>query len=66
MTPEQKAKKLVNKFKDYVLIDYRGDEEPLLEYQQRCALIVCDEVISELKQELKPYWNEVKKEIKKL
>lgn len=38
-TPKQKAKELVDKFKDLVLIDYRYDEEPFFDYQKDCALI---------------------------
>lgn len=36
---KQEAKKLVDKFKDYVAVDHHYDEEPLLECQKECALI---------------------------
>jgi hypothetical protein len=45
MTPKEKAKELVEKFKDLVMIDYRGDEEPIFKLQKQCALIAVDEMI---------------------
>ena len=42
---KEKAEELLEKFKDFVAIDYRRDEEPLFECQIRCAIIAVDEII---------------------
>ena len=41
-TPKQKAKELIEKFKDYVLYDY--DDTPFLDYQKQCALIAVEQM----------------------
>lgn len=46
MTPKEKAKELVEKFKEYVYVDYTHDEQPSLECQKQCALIAVDEILS--------------------
>lgn len=74
MTPQEKAKELINKFnhfhdtekKEYIL--YQDPVESI-----RCALIAFDEILEELlesgevfmKSRIK-YWQEVKQEIEKL
>ena len=72
MTPKEKAKELVDKFRkefDWVESDYAID---LYRDTRQCALIAVDELIK-LYEFLKPhrgfkisYWDEVKQEIEKL
>jgi hypothetical protein len=79
MTPKEKAKELIEKFKKYT--DVAGDcaieAECIkinLKFAKQCALICVEEVINEIliqnfysKEKLNlPYWNEVKAEIEKL
>lgn len=49
MDSKQEAKELVERFKDLVLIDYRYDEEPFLEYQKECAVICIEGRLEELR-----------------
>jgi hypothetical protein len=66
MEPKAKAKKLINQFKDYVLIDYRGDDQPFFEFQKQCALICVKEILKEVSEWDLPHidwWKKVKKEI---
>ena len=71
MTPQEKAKNLVNKHFDYV---EAWSESNQIENAKKCALITVDEILdiayweymeSRGEQE-KKYWNEVKTEIKKI
>ena len=41
-TPKQKAKELIEKFKDYVIYDY--DDTPFLDYQKECSLIAVEQM----------------------
>ena len=63
MTPQKKAKELVDKFSNVPLLDsYEA---------KQCALVAVDEIILEMDSVMLPnpfkqYWNEVKQEIEKL
>jgi hypothetical protein len=61
MTPQKKAKELVDKFSNVPLLDsYEA---------KQCALVAVDEIILEMDNVMVPnkyYWNEVKQEIEKL
>jgi len=63
MTPQKKAKELVDKFSNVPLLDsYEA---------KQCALVAVDEIILEMDNVMLPnpfkqYWNEVKQEIEKL
>jgi hypothetical protein len=63
MTPQKKAKELVDKFSAVPLLDsYEA---------KQCALVAVDEIIQEMDNVMLPnpfkqYWNEVKQEIEKL
>jgi len=76
MTPKEKAKDLVDKFCEYSHTDFdriRGGYqfESQIENAKQCAIIAVDEIIN-VTAGLKgwipgfQYWEEVKKEIKKL
>ena len=73
MTPEEKAKQLVDKYWIYLRADLLYDEEAKEDAKQ-CALIAVDEVLSiDIMSEcdwqienLYNYWQEVKQEIEKL
>lgn len=43
---EEKAKELIGKFEDLVLIDHKYDEQPIYKLQIECALICVDEIIN--------------------
>ena len=74
MTPKEKAKELVEKFRmyDIIICDLMFDE--LYGYEEshykQCALIAVDEILNSINpfgQFLgKDYWQEVKQEIEKL
>jgi hypothetical protein len=73
MTPKEKAKELVDKFKPYShfwvhdLGRQKDYEIEQLENAIQCALIAVDEIIAELVYDKQfEYWNEVKKEIELL
>jgi len=78
MTPQEKAKGLVNKFRDYADgIDSETDRfSPNIERKnaKQCALIAVDEIIAQIEPSVSidvisariKYWKEVKQEIKKL
>ena len=70
LTPQEKAKELVDKFKNIVNCDYTFDEEPIFELQKEAALIVVNEIIEQSKDAnyggFKLYWEAVKQEIEKL
>ena len=63
MTPQKKAKELVDKFSNVPLLDsYEA---------KQCALVAVDEIILEMDSVMLPnpfkqYWNEIKQEIEKL
>ena len=72
MTPQEKAKELLNKFRsefDWVEKDYAVD---LYRDTKQCALIAVDEIINckhgwnKSTSKFVEYWNQVKEEIKKL
>ena len=69
MTPKEKAKELVEKFKDLVATNYQYDDEPLFECQVESAMITVDEIllqlgstdyISKLHLKDRNYWAEVR------
>ena len=60
MNSKKKAKELVDK----MLYCYQGS---LDEYTaKQCALICCNELLEHCYEVMKPFWQEVKKEIEKL
>jgi len=65
MTPKDKAKELVSKFKELpqegTLMFYLA-----FEISKQCALIAVDEILEECRLERDWYWQEVKQEIEKL
>ena len=72
MTPNEKAKELINKFKPHQSDDYPNSDEN--HHAKQCALICVDEVYKNIDEDMdyqfveadKGYWNLVKQEIKKL
>jgi len=64
MTPQEKAKELVDNFRLNV-VDYDGNGLNLFKAKQ-CALIAVDELIEHYNYVNKWYWQEVKQEIEKL
>ena len=70
MTPEEKAKELVDKFQKQIFFDVTNERLDI-EESKGCALIAVEEVMVYLDQIMLPnpfkqYWNEVKHEIEKL
>ena len=76
MTPKEKAKELVDKFKNYSwMSDIEGCEESSInESAKQCTLIAVDEIIAQIEPSVSmdvissriKYWQEVKTEIEKL
>ena len=72
MTPKEKAKELVTKFRKYASgddDDYRFSPAIEKENAKLCAVLSVDEIIDVLCKDVNPianYWFEVKKEIHKL
>ena len=78
MTPKEKAKELVEKFKIYADDNYADDTNPyygqvlankrivLHNSAKQCALIAVDELIKQVTNSDVGYWDEVKQEIKLL
>ena len=72
MTPKEKAKELVDKYSTYVVM-WSGGIEVETQNVKQCALIAVDEILDSViiidlttaENQFK-YWQEVKKEIKKL
>ena len=74
MTPKEKAKELVDKFRDYAysyeLVDELEDTEDW--NAKQCALMCVDEYLADLikwnshRGSVYEYWQEVKQQIKKL
>ena len=66
MTPKEKAKELVDKYKFYL-----GNEQENIKEAKDCALIAVDEILDAIVgtydfDTLNEYWQEVKQEIEKL
>jgi len=71
MTPKEKSKKLVDRFRLLVLRrEYNVSERLIIELAKQCALICVDEIINIGSNPNNPtglyYWQEVKQEINKL
>jgi hypothetical protein len=73
MTPQEKAKELVEKYRGVAHSDFHNqtgyDEAQREENQKQCALIAVDEILGQFKWRPKDslsYWEEVKQEIEKL
>lgn len=81
MTPKEKAKELVNKYKPFVygfigssMLTNTEDQSVIKMNAKQCALIAVDEIINYLTTSLDvqtsliavDYWREVKQEIEKL
>lgn len=75
MTPKEKAKSLVEKFKDYAYVVWNGGNDEMTNENsaKQYALICVDEILLDKKVgyskdiiEEKKYWLEVKQEIEKL
>ena len=68
MTPKEKAKELVDKFKQYSWMSYTEgfEETSIKESAKQCALIAVDEIMKVLNGYDFYYWQEVKQEIEKL
>ena len=65
MTPKEKAKELVNKFRPYTKIIVADAE--YIEDTKKCALIAVDEIIKVAYwNNVKEFYQEVKQEIEKL
>jgi hypothetical protein len=48
MNPENKAKELIEKFKDYAYVDWHGGDDEMTQDQaaKECAIICVDEILS--------------------
>jgi len=74
MTPEEKAKELVEKFMGYAYAPWHGGEDEMSQEEaaKQCALLAVEEVINNLFSNHKAskiandYWQQVKEEINKL
>ena len=77
MSPEEKAKELVEKYRGVAHSDFHNqtgyDEAQREENQKQCALIAVDEIIQAIRYTAAKsdlgyvgYWNKVKQEIEKL
>jgi len=77
MTPKEKAEELVHKFKKYSYYPKTNNDmlfvNELHNPAQQCALIAADEILDLIdtiydydREELDPYWKQVKQEIEKL
>jgi len=71
MTPQEKAKELVDKFYDIEYADFYQNNGYSMNWSeiQQCALIAVDEIIEVLSKDINPlvnYWFQVKEEIEKL
>ena len=63
MNSKDKAEELVLK---YLRIDNNTKEWFNTHIAKQCALIAVDEILEHCYEVMKPFWNEVKKEIEKL
>jgi hypothetical protein len=77
MTPKEKAEELVHKFKKYSYYPKTNNDmlfvNELNNNAKQCALIAADEILDLIdtiydydREELDPYWKQVKQEIEKL
>jgi len=67
MTPEEKAKELVNKFTSHTRVFHEVlGWEDYIDSAKQCALIAVDEILEHCYEVMKPFWQEVKHEIEKL
>ena len=76
MTPKEKAKELINKFSDNVIVYYTEDSVPcmlnapmVIKSRKKLALICVDEIFSVITFDGihdPSYWNQVKQEIEAL
>ena len=71
MTPKEKAKELVRKFKKYAYYPETEDDGLFIyeinENGKQCALIAVDEILKIIHTNMEDkYWQEVKQEIEKL
>lgn len=64
MTPKEKAKELVSKFRPYTKIIVANAE--YIEDTKQCALVAVNEILKHCYEVMKPFWQEVKQEIEKL
>jgi hypothetical protein len=64
MNSKDKAKELVYKF--YPSVQWKLGQEDCLDRAKQCALIAVDEILEHCYEVMKPFWKEVKNEIKKL
>ena len=65
MTSKDKAKELFNEYYSYLKANLMNDKEAW-EDAKVCALIAVDEISQHCYQVMKPFWEEVKQEIKNL
>ena len=61
MTPKENAKKLVNRYLDYIPF-----ADNSIQRAKECALIAVDEILEECLQLKVAYWEEVKEQIETL
>jgi len=77
MTPKEKAEELVHKFKKYSYYPKTNNDmlfvNELNNNAKQCALIAVDEILDLIitiydydREELDPYWKQVKQELEKL
>ena len=74
MTPQEKAKNLINKYEKKLMYDYNNYTYKYnLEHCKQSALIAVDEILqshykilSGIKPSIYKYWQEVKQEIEKI
>jgi hypothetical protein len=59
MTPKETAKELMLKYHSLIPMN-------TVNFAKRCALIAVDEISKHCYEVMKPFWEEVKQEIKKL
>jgi hypothetical protein len=65
MTPQEKAKQIVDRFRTNVVM-WAGDNPTQKENLKQCAYIVVDEIINLTTSKNFAYWQEVNEEIEKL
>ena len=65
MTPQEKAEDLFKQYYSYLKANLMYDEEAREDAKQ-CVLIAVDEISQHCYQVMKPFWEEVKKEIELL
>jgi hypothetical protein len=72
MTPKEKAEELFKKYATYVVM-WAGDTNTTHQNCKQCALIAVDEILDLIitiydydREQLDPYWKQVKQELEKL